>query len=361
MNRKVNFNPGPAALPLAVLEKAQKALLDFNGIGIGIMEISHRSKEFEAYLHETQERIRRVFALDKETHILFCQGGARTQFAMLPMNFLKHRAAYLNTGTWSDKAIVESERFGDTAVLASSKDDNFTWYPGTTQYELRGDEDYLHITSNNTVYGTQIHDWPDTGDVPVVVDMSSDIASRQLDFNSYDMIYAGAQKNIGPAGVTLVLMKDSFAQRAIQDDKMPLMFRYETYITKNSLYNTPPVFNIYVLGLVFEWIEENGGLAAIEANNEKKANLLYGLLDEYPEFFRGTVRADSRSLMNICLRLPTVELEKQLVADATEAGFVGVKGHSSVGGIRVSNYNAVPVDGVERFVEYMREYAKKHG
>jgi phosphoserine aminotransferase len=360
MARIHNFNPGPATLPESVLEKAREIMWELPGAGTGAMEISHRSAEFDEHYDVMHKRIRRLFQLDDDVHVLFCQGGARTQFAMLPMNFLQGSAAYVDTGTWSDKAIDEAALFGDARVVASSKSDKYNYIPTWSADWLKGDESYFHITSNNTIYGTQWHQWPDTGDVPLVVDMSSDIGSRVVDMSQFDMVYAGAQKNLGPAGVTLVFIKDSFAKKA-QDSHLPQMFRYKTFIDSNSLYNTPPVWNILMVGLVLEWIEESGGVAGIEANNQKKADLLYGLLESHDGFYTPSAEQASRSLMNITFNLPTVEMEKQLVADAREAGYLGIKGHRVLGGIRVSNYNAVSLESMEKLVAFLKEYAAKHG
>ncbi|HAA56945.1 MAG TPA: 3-phosphoserine/phosphohydroxythreonine transaminase [Myxococcales bacterium] len=359
MGRKSNFNPGPAVLPEDVLKQAQSDMMNFRGLGTGIMEISHRSKEFIALLEHTQATLRRLLSLDDSTHILFCQGGARTQFAKVPMNFLHTRGAYVDTGVWSDKAIEESQRVGDTKVIATSKEQKYNHIPHPHSYTLNGDESYLHLTSNNTIYGTQVHEWPETNGVPLIVDMSSDIASRKLDYNQFDMVYAGAQKNIGTAGVTLVLLKDEFAKKA-KFDHLSHMLRYDTFIQSNSLYNTPPVWSIYIVSLVLDWLEAQGGIDKVEENNTKKVELLYSTVDEM-EFYTGTAQKDSRSMMNVTFRLPTEELDKRFVADGLEAGFIGLKGHRLSGGIRVSCYNAVTVEDVERLVDFMKDFAKKHG
>ena len=361
MPRKVNFNPGPAALPPTVLARAQQAILDYNGLGTGIMEISHRSAPFMELLEATQARMRRLLSIPDNYHILFCQGGARTQFAMVPMNFLQNTAtaAYVNTGTWSKAAIVEAERFGKVNLLASSEESRFDHIPSWQEGALQGSESYIHITSNNTIYGTQWQTWPATKGVPLIVDMSSDIASRHVDISQFAMVYAGAQKNIGPAGVTVVLLQDEFAKTA-QFEHLPFMLRYDTYVQNNSLYNTPPVWNIFMVSLVMEWLEEQGGLDSVARTNQKKADLLYQFIDNNAELCRGTARKDSRSQMNICFRLPNEDLEKKLVADADKAGFLGVKGHRRAGGIRVSCYNAVPLEGVERFIAYLETFLQTH-
>ena len=356
MTRLFNFNPGPAALPQSVLKKAQDAILEMEDWGAGIMEISHRSPQFEQLLETMQARLRRVMKIPDDYHILFCQGGARMQFAMIPMNFLSTSAAYVDTGTWSDKAVEASSLIGETRVLASSKEQNYNHIPSIPEGSLRADESYLHITSNNTIYGTQFHSWPESGDVPLIIDMSSDVASTPFDITPFDMVYAGVQKNLGAAGVTLVLLKDSFAKKA-KSEHLPPMLRYDTFIRTNSLYNTPPVWNIYIVSLVVEWLEEQGGLEVVGERNHAKAALLYDMIDSHPDFFRGHATQDSRSIMNVSFRLPSEDLEKKLVASATEAGFMGIKGHRSVGGIRVSNYNAVTLDAVEQLVDFLKKFA----
>ena len=359
MGRKFNFNPGPTALPEPVLEKARDAVLDYNGIGLGVMEMSHRSPQFEEILANAQNSLRRLMEIPDDYHILFLQGGARTQFAMIPMNFLHTSGAYINTGTWANKAVDEAQLVGTTKVIASSKDAKFSHIPSNDSFSLNGDESYLHITSNNTIYGTQWHQWPETGDVPLIVDMSSDIASRKVDIKQFDMIYAGAQKNIGPAGVTLAIIKDEFAKKA-KSDHLSHMFRYNTFIKANSLYNTPPVWSIFVVSLVLAWIEDIGGIEGISKINQQKADLLYHLFDSNPDFFTGTAKKESRSLMNITVRLPNEELEKELISNASNDGFIGIKGHRSVGGIRISNYNAVTLEAIEKLTAYLKDFAAKH-
>lgn len=359
MTRLFNFNPGPAALPVSVLQKAQSAILEMEDWGAGIMEVSHRSAQFEGLLETLQSNLRRVLQLPQDYHILFCQGGARMQFAMVPMNFLQKSAAYIDTGTWSSGAIAASRLIGETRVLASSQEQRYNHIPAYHPSMLQGDESYLHITSNNTIYGTQWHQWPTTTGVPLVVDMSSDIASDVVDLSQFDLVYAGVQKNLGSTGVTLVLLKDSFAQKA-RAEHLPDMLRYKTFIDSNSLYNTPPVWSIYIVHLMVQWIEEQGGLAVIGKNNHAKAEMLYKLIDEHPQFFRGHSVEKDRSIMNITFRLPSEDLEKKLVAESKTAGFMGIKGHRSVGGIRVSNYNAVTLEGMSRLVEFLQTFAKKH-
>lgn len=359
-HRIFNFNAGPAALPLPVLEEIQANFLDFGGSGMSITEISHRSKWFDDVINDTIDRFRRLLHLDDRYHVLFLQGGASMQFCMVPMNVLPDGASadYVDTGTWSTKAIKEARTLGKTvAVAASSEDKNYSYIPQTLA--LDDQAAYVHITSNNTIKGTQWHRFPDTGGVPLVADMSSDIMSRAFDPGPFGIIYAGAQKNIGPAGVCLVIIRDDMLARV--PDSLPSMLKYTTFATKNSMFNTPPCFAIYTVQLVLKWLEETvGGLDAMAAVNRKKAALLYDLLDA-GEFYRGTAAADSRSLMNVTFRLPSEDLEKRFVADAMENGLGGLKGHRSVGGCRASIYNALAVPAVEALVQFMKEFARRNG
>jgi phosphoserine aminotransferase len=356
--RKWNFNPGPAVLPVPALEKAQAAMLDYNGCGMGIMEISHRGKDFEAILAATKDRLAKLLGLPADRKILFMQGGANLQFSLLPMNLLPASgfADYVITGTWAKKAHEAAALVGKANAILSTKgkDGLFRRVPRPEEIKVTPGAAYLHLCSNNTIYGTQYHDWPETGEVPLIVDMSSDIASRVLDMGRFDMIYAGAQKNLGPSGVIIVIMSDRLLERC--GDLLPPMMNYKLFQKEDSLYNTPPTFSIYLVGLVLEWIEAQGGLAAVEKVNVAKGKVLYGLMDEDPEFWKGTVDKDSRSLMNIPIRLPSEELEKKFFAGAEAAGFVGLKGHRSVGGIRVSMYNAMPLVGIEALVSFMRKF-----
>ena len=359
-HRILNFNAGPAALPLPVLEEIQANFLDFGGSGMSVTEISHRSKWFDDVINDTIDRFRRMLKLDDRYHVLFLQGGASMQFCMVPMNVLPDGASadYVDTGTWSTKAIKEARTLGKTvAVAASSEDKNYSYIPQTLA--LDDQAAYVHITSNNTIKGTQWHRFPDTGDVPLVADMSSDIMSRAFDPGPFGIIYAGAQKNIGPAGVCLVIIRDDMLARV--PDSLPSMLKYTTFATKNSMFNTPPCFAIYTVQLVLKWLEETvGGLDAMAALNRKKAALLYDLLDA-GAFYHGTAAADSRSLMNVTFRLPSEDLEKRFVADALENGLGGLKGHRSVGGCRASIYNALSVQAVEALVQFMEEFARRNG
>jgi phosphoserine aminotransferase len=358
MNRVVNFNAGPAALPQSVLEKARESILDVFGLGTGVMEIGHRSPEFGQILADLQARLRRLMHIPDNYHILFCAGGARTQFAMLPLNFLHRAAAYVDTGIWASGAIAEAALIGEIRVIATSKAQGYDHIPAFHSSMLKGDEDYLHITTNNTVFGTQWHQLPDCNGIPLVADMSSDIASDQIDLSCFDMIYAGAQKNLGAAGVTVVIIRDEFAQKA-RYSHLPSMFRYQTFISHNSLYNTPPVWNIYIVSLVAEWLEDMGGLVAIGHRNKAKAELLYSFLDQMPDFFHCPVRKADRSMMNIVFRLPSIDLEQRLVDEAKHSGFIGMKGHKLAGGIRISNYNAIPPEAISAFVDFLRDFAHR--
>ncbi len=359
-HRVYNFNPGPATLPLEVLQRAQEELLDYRGTGMSVMEISHRSPEYEEINNTAMSLMRELLGLGENYHVLFLGGGASTQFALIPMNFLPadKTAAYIDTGAWSSKAIKEAKNMGKVEVVFSSKEKNYTRVPTPEEVTIPSDAAYVHVTSNNTIFGTQFHQFPDTGDVPLIADMSSDIASHQLDFTKFAMIYAGAQKNLGPAGVTVVIIRNDLLSRAA--DGLPTMFSYKTHADKKSLYNTPPAFPVYMVKLVLEWVKKQGGLAAVEKVNREKKDIIYALIDQHPDFFRGTAEPASRSWMNITMRLPSEELEKKFIAEAKEAGFVGLKGHRSVGGIRVSMYNAMPLEGVKKLADFMENFRKNN-
>lgn len=359
-NRIYNFNAGPAAMPLPVLEEIQANFLNFNGTGMSIIEISHRSAAFDDVINDAVARTKRLLHLNDQFHVLFCQGGASLQFCMVPVNFLSEgkSADYVNTGTWSTKAIKEAEILGKSVqVVASSEDENFSYIPKDIQFNQ--DAVYVHLTSNNTIKGTQWASFPDTGGVPIISDMSSDILSRSLDLNKFGLIYAGAQKNIGPAGVCMVLIRNDMLD--LVPDDIPTMLKYTTHSSKNSMFNTPPCFAVYTVQLVLKWLEETvGGLEKMESINRKKAQLLYNYLDA-GEFYRGTAKPDSRSLMNVTFRLPSEELEKQFVQEAFENGLGGLKGHRSVGGCRASIYNATSIEAVKALVEFMRAFEQQHG
>ncbi len=357
-DRVYNFNPGPATLPLDVLRQAQKELLDYHSTGMSVMEISHRSPEFDEISRSAATLIREILGLTDQFHVLFLGGGASTQFALIPLNFLASgkTAAYVDTGTWSTKAIKEARGVGNVQVAFSSQAEGYRMVPTAGQIDCPSDAAYLHLTSNNTIVGTQFHQFPDLQGVPLVCDMSSDIASRRLDYSRFSLIYAGAQKNLGPAGVTVVIIRDDLLARCAEN--LPSMFNYQTHAKKNSMYNTPPAFPIYMVRLVLDWIKQQGGLEAVEKNNIAKKDCLYAMMDGAPDFFRGTVEPDSRSWMNVTMRLPSEELEQKLITQAKAAGFVGLKGHRSVGGVRVSMYNAMPLEGVEKLVAFMEAFRK---
>lgn len=358
--RPYNFNPGPAALPLPVLEEIQASFLDFQGTGMSITEVSHRSKQFDAVMDDAVARTKRLLNLGDAYSVLFMQGGASLQFCMAPMNFLPPggSADYVNTGTWSTKAIEEVGIQGKTVnVVATSEDKDFSYIPRNIPFNA--DAAYAHITSNNTIKGTQWDQFPDTGSVPLIADMSSDIMSRPFDAKPFGLIYAGAQKNIGPAGVCMVIVRQDLLDRTPAD--LPTMLKYTTFAQKNSMFNTPPCFAIYTVQLVLEWLEETvGGLEKMAAINRKKADALYGLIDG-GDFYRGTAEKESRSLMNVTFRLPSEDLEKRFIESALSAGFGGLKGHRSVGGCRASIYNATGIEAVTALTDFMREFEKKNG
>jgi phosphoserine aminotransferase len=358
--RIINFNPGPAALPLPVLEEIREEFLDFRGTGMSIVEISHRSKAFEETLNQAVERTKRLLSLGDDFHVVFIQGGASLQFCMIPMNLALEGKPidYINTGTWSTKAIKEAKLLGkDVRVIASSEDKNFSYIP--KNFKVDENASYLHFTSNNTIKGTQWAEFPKAGSAPLVCDMSSDIMSRPFDPKPFGLIYAGAQKNIGPAGSAMVIIRKDLLDRVPAG--LPSMLKYTTFAGENSLYNTPACFVIYTVGLVLKWLEETvGGLEKMAKINKEKADTLYGFMDG-SGFYRGTAEKDSRSLMNITFRLPNEDLEAKFIAAATKAGLGGLKGHRSVGGCRASIYNAISVDEVKKLVDFMADFQKKEG
>ena len=358
--RIFNFNAGPAALPLEVLEKIQAEFLNYRGSGMSVTEISHRSKWFDDIINDAVARTRRLLKLDDTFKVLFIQGGASLQFTMIPMNLLGEgdTADYVNTGTWSTKAIAEAKLQGRAIrVAASSEDRNFAYIPRDISFNPKAV--YAHITSNNTIKGTQWADFPETGGVPLIADMSSDIMSRPLAVGKFGLIYAGAQKNIGPAGVCLVVIRDDLLARV--PGSLPPMLNYTTYAAKNSMYNTPPCFGIYTIQLVLKWLEETiGGLENMAQINRKKARVLYDLIDA-SDFYTGTADPDSRSLMNVTFRLPDEALEKRFIEQALENDLGGLKGHRSVGGCRASLYNATSLAAVEALTDFMKSFKKQNG
>lgn len=362
-HRAYNFNAGPAALPLEVLEQAHAELIDYNGIGMSIMEISHRSKQYEQVNDETQQLFKQLMQLPDGYKVFFLQGGASTQFSMVPLNLLHvgKSADYVLTGTWAEKAIDEAKKVGEVRIIASGEETGFTEIPSNEKIEsvLDPHASYLHLTSNETVAGSQYKQFPRTKDVPLVVDMSSDILSRPLDASQFSLIYAGAQKNLGPSGVTVVIVKESILGEA--PGWLPTMLRYDTYADHNSLYNTPPVYSVYMMNLVLKWIQGKGGLDAIHALNEKKAQLIYDSIDGSQGFYEGLIAKGSRSLMNITFRIHDEALEKKFLQEAEQNGFIGLKGHRSVGHIRASVYNALPYASCAALTDFMIEFQRLHG
>jgi phosphoserine aminotransferase len=352
-----NFSAGPSILPEEVFQKSAHAVINFEGMGLSILEISHRSKQFVEVLEEAESLVSELLDLPSHYKTIFLSGGASSQFFMVPMNLLPvgGQAAYLNTGTWSAKAIIEGQRFGKINILASSEDKNFSYIPKT--WNSVEHNQYLHITSNNTIFGTQYHNFPQVS-IPMVGDMSSDIFSRQIPVEKFDLIYAGAQKNMGPAGTTLVIVNQEALGKTQRD--LPAMIDYRQHIQNSSSYNTPPVFPIYVSMLVMRWLKEQGGIPAIEKRNQYKAQLLYQEIDDNPLFY-GTADIQDRSLMNACFLLKDENLTPEFMKLALDAGISGIKGHRSVGGFRASLYNALPLESVEVLIEIMRHFALTKG
>ncbi|MBN1899226.1 MAG: 3-phosphoserine/phosphohydroxythreonine transaminase [Spirochaetes bacterium] len=355
--RPYNFYAGPAILPLDVMKKIQKEFLDFDGTGLSIVETSHRSKGFDTVMKQARERTKKIMNISDDYHVVFLQGGASLQFSMVAMNFMNGKKAdYIHTGEWAKKAIKEGKTVGDVNIAASSEDKKFSCVPDT--YNFSSDAQYVHLTSNETINGIQFQAFPDTGNVPLVADMSSDIMSRKINVNQFKMIYAGAQKNIGTSGVTLVVIHKDMVTR--ENAKLPTMLKYSTHIEKESLYNTPSVIGIYIVNLVLGWIVDNGGMEAIEKTNNEKAAVLYDYLDS-TEFYYGLAEKQSRSKMNIVFRIKNNDLEDQFVEQAKANGFIGIKGHRSLGGLRASIYNAFPLEGVKDFISFMKDFEKKNG
>jgi phosphoserine aminotransferase len=358
--RIFNFAAGPAVLPLPVLEDAQRDLVALPGVGMSVMEISHRSKTFDAIIQGAEADFRELAGVPDGYHVLFLQGGASMQFSMVPMNLLTPGATadYIVTGSWGKKAVKEAKKIGTVNVAATTEAEKFARIPRQDELTLTKGAAYVHMTSNNTIYGTEWKAEPEVGDAPLVCDASSDIFSRPIAVKKYALIYAGAQKNLGPSGVTVVVIRDDMAKRS--SESLPTMLNYAIHVENKSLYNTPPVFGIYILGLVLKWLKANGGLAGMAKVNERKAAKLYTEIDR-TGFYRGHAQKDSRSLMNVTFRLPSEELEAQFVKESTAAGFSGLKGHRSVGGLRASIYNAFPEAGIDALVSFMRDFEKKNG
>jgi phosphoserine aminotransferase len=360
MTRVYNFSAGPAVLPLPVLEEAQRDLIALPGVGMSVMEISHRSKTFEDLLAGAIQNIRDLAGIPANYRILMLQGGASLQFSMVPMNLLAAGAVadYIDTGSWAIKAIEEASKVGKVNVAASTKADKYTRIPAQSELKLTPGAAYVHLTTNNTIEGTEWTAPPDVGGAPLIADASSDIFHAPIDVEKYALIYAGAQKNLGPSGVTLVIIREDLLARST--DALPTMLNYNVQAENNSLYNTPNTFGIYILGLTMKWLKSLGGLAGVAKINERKAAKLYAEIDR-SGFYRGTAQKDSRSVMNVTFRLGSEDLEKQFVKESTAAGLDGLKGHRSVGGMRASLYNAFPEEGVDALVDFMKEFERKRG
>jgi phosphoserine aminotransferase len=354
--RAYNFNAGPSALPDAVLKKAQSEMLNFKGTGMSVMELSHRSEAYDAVHNEAKERLIKLMDIPTDYEVLFLQGGASLQFTMIPMNFLLNNktGSYALTGSWSEKAMKEAAKLGNTSIASSSKKSNYAYIP--EEINVADDSAYLHITSNNTIYGTQWSDFPKLGNVPLIADMSSDILSRKIPIERFSMIYAGAQKNLGPSGVTVVIIKKQLLENI--PNHIPTLLNYQTHANKNSMYNTPPTFSIYMLSLVLQWVEHQGGVSVIEERNKQKASLLYEAIDDSQGFYSPHASTDSRSMMNVTFTLENEELSAAFLAGAKENGFIGLNGHRSIGGCRASIYNSVPLESVQKLVQYMDTFRK---
>ena len=358
--RIFNFSAGPAVLPVPVLEEAQRDMLSLPGVGMSVMEISHRSKTFDEIIAHAESGLRQLLNIPDNYKILFLQGGASLQFSMIPMKFLPAdgSADYVITGSWGKKALKEAKKVGSVNVAATMADGGFTRVPSREEMSLSPHATYVHITSNETIEGVQWKREPNVGDVPLISDASSDILSRAIPVDRYGMIYAGAQKNIGPSGVTVVILRDDLLQRI--PEGLATMLDYRTHVENKSLYNTPNTWGIYIISLVCKWLQEKGGISAMERENEQKARLLYDAIDA-TDFYRGHADADCRSTMNVTFRLPSEELEKKFVSETTAQGLDGLKGHRSVGGIRASIYNAFPREGVEALVSFMKDFERRNG
>jgi phosphoserine aminotransferase len=359
-HRIFNFSAGPAVLPVEVLEEAQRDLIALPGVGMSILEISHRSKPFDDVIEGCEADLRALAAIPANYHVLFLQGGASLQFSMVPMNLLPPggSADYIVTGSWSEKAVKEAKRVGAVKIAATTAADNYTRVPKQSELTLDPGAAYVHYTTNNTIFGTEWHHVPDVGRVPLVADTSSDMFSRPIDIGKFGLIYAGAQKNLGPSGLTLVIIRDDLVSRT--PASLATMLQYGVHVENKSMYNTPPVFGVYIMRLVLKWLLKEGGLPAIDASNARKAQKLYAEIDR-TGYYRGHAQPDSRSRMNVTFRLPSEELEKKFVKESTAAGLDGLKGHRSVGGLRASIYNAFPEAGVDALVAFMKEFERVNG
>lgn len=360
MARVFNFSAGPATLPEEVLKQAAEEMLDWHGCGQSVMEMSHRGKEFISIAEAAEADLRELMGIPANYKVLFIQGGASMQFEMVPINLLRGKASadYVNTGEWAKKAIKAAKAFCNVNVIASAEDKNFTYAPAQSDWKLSKDAAYVHYIANETIGGVEFHWVPETGEVPLVCDMSSNILSKPVDVSKYGLIYAGAQKNIGPAGMAVVIVRDDLIGKAVPTP--PAMLNYQTHADADSMYNTPPTYAIYIAGLVFQWLKQNGGVVAMEKKNIEKANILYNYLDT-TEFYRSPVAREDRSRMNVPFTLKDAGLDDEFLKGAKARGLVQLKGHRSVGGMRASIYNAMPIDGVKALVEYMKEFAAARG
>jgi phosphoserine aminotransferase len=360
VSRIFNFSAGPAALPEEVLQQAADEMVEWHGAGCSVMEMSHRGKEFMGIAAQAENDLRELMGIPANYKVLFLQGGASAQFEMIPINLLRGKASadYVHTGEWAKKAISAAKKFGQVNIVASAEDKNFTYAPAQANWKRDKKAAYVHYTANETIGGVEFNWIPDTGDVPLVCDMSSNILSRPIDVSRFGLIYAGAQKNIGPAGLTIVIIRDDLVGKAVPTP--PAMLDYKTHVDADSMYNTPPTYSIYLAGLVFQWLKRNGGIAAMERKNIEKANLLYRYL-ETTDFYRNPVAEADRSRMNIPFTLKDAALDEAFLKGAQARGMAQLKGHRSVGGMRASIYNAMPVEGVKALVEYMKEFAAQHG
>ena len=359
MSRVYNFSAGPSMLPEEVLKTAAAEMLEYGNSGQSVMEMSHRSKEYQAIIDTAEADLREIMNIPDNYEVLFLQGGASTQFAMVPLNLMTKngKADYIVTGQWANKAYKEAAKYGAAREVASSKDKTFSYIPKTTAADFDPEADYVHICMNNTIYGTKYNQLPETGDVPLVADISSCILSEPVDVSKFGMLYAGAQKNVAPAGVTIVIIRKDLIGNAM--DITPTMLKYDTHSENGSMFNTPPCYTIYIAGLTFKWIKKMGGLEAMKEYNEKKAKILYDFLDN-SKLFKGTVVPEDRSLMNVPFVTGSDELDAKFVAESKAAGFVNLKGHRSVGGMRASIYNAMPIEGVEKLVEFMKKFEEEN-
>lgn len=358
MSRVYNFSAGPSMLPEEVLEIARKEMLDWHGSGMSVMELSHRSKWFEEIINKAEADLRDLMNIPSNYKVLFLQGGAYTQFAMVPMNLMKKgKADYVNTGAWSKKAISEARKYGKVNVIASSEESTFTYIPDLDPATFSKDADYFYITTNNTIYGTRYTNLPETGRVPLVADMSSNVLSEVYDVSKFGLIFAGAQKNMGPAGVVAVIIREDLI--ADTQPEVPTMLQYKIHAENGSMYNTPPCYSIYICGLVYQWLKDLGGVPAMQKINEEKAAILYDYLDN-SSMFKGTVRKKDRSLMNVPFVTGNKDLDAQFVKEAAAKGLVNLKGHRSVGGMRASIYNAMPIEGVKTLVDFMKDFEMKN-